>query len=143
MATRFETSSGQAVLANGGSLVAETTVLPFDDTLKDFNCTGEWINEDKIVPGGQESDGFSLQGHNPEKAGFLASFTAAEAVATRGALLAAAKSVGIGATASGRESRMDRISLLRTGLALNIHVNRAGQFALGKIIGRKGLGGAS
>ena len=47
--------------------------------------TGELINEDQIVIGGEESAGLSIKGHYPEEDGILACLLAAEAVAARGA----------------------------------------------------------
>jgi phosphomannomutase len=45
---------------------------------------GELINEDKNIPGSEESAGLSIKGNYPEKDGILACLLAAEAVAARG-----------------------------------------------------------
>jgi phosphoglucomutase len=67
--------------------VAEARGLPVYETPVGFKYIGELINENKIVIGGEESAGLSIQGHYPEKDGILACLLAAEAVAARGASL--------------------------------------------------------
>jgi phosphoglucomutase len=52
-----------------------------------FKFIGELILDGKIILGGEESAGLSMQGHYPEKDGLLACLLAAEAVAVRGASL--------------------------------------------------------
>ncbi|MBC7910806.1 MAG: phosphoglucomutase/phosphomannomutase family protein, partial [Pyrinomonadaceae bacterium] len=67
--------------------VAESRGLPVYETPVGFKFIGELINEDKIILGGEESAGLSINGHYPEKDGILACLLAAEAVAARGASL--------------------------------------------------------
>lgn len=67
--------------------VAEAHGLPVYETPVGFKYIGESINENKIVIGGEESAGLSIQGHHPEKDGILACLLAAEGVAARGASL--------------------------------------------------------
>ena len=43
--------------------------------------TGESLNEDEIVPGGEESAGMSFKGHDAKKNGIFACLLAAQAVA--------------------------------------------------------------
>jgi phosphoglucomutase len=52
-----------------------------------FKFIGELILDGKVILGGEESAGLSMQGHYPEKDGLLACLLAAEAVAVRGASL--------------------------------------------------------
>jgi phosphoglucomutase len=49
-----------------------------------FKYIGEYIKEGRIVLGGEESAGLSVQGHVPEKDGILACLLIAEMVASRG-----------------------------------------------------------
>jgi phosphomannomutase len=49
--------------------------------------TGESINEDKIVPGGEKSAGMSFKGHDAKKNGIFACLLATEAVAASEASL--------------------------------------------------------
>ena len=49
-----------------------------------FKYIGEYIKEGRIVLGGEESAGMSIQGHVPEKDGILACLLIAEMVASRG-----------------------------------------------------------
>jgi phosphoglucomutase len=67
--------------------VAKERGIPLYETPVGFKFIGELINEDKIILGGEESAGLSIQGHYPEKDGILACLLAAEAVAARGASL--------------------------------------------------------
>jgi phosphomannomutase len=67
--------------------VAETRGLPIYETPVGFKYIGELINENKIVSGGEESAGLSIQGYYPEKDGILARLFAAEAVAAGGTSL--------------------------------------------------------
>lgn len=67
--------------------VAQARGLPVYETPVGFKYIGELINENKIVIGGEESAGLSIQGHYPEKDGILACLLAAEAVAARGTSL--------------------------------------------------------
>jgi phosphoglucomutase len=49
-----------------------------------FKYIGEYIKEGRIILGGEESAGLSIQGHVPEKDGILACLLIAEMVASRG-----------------------------------------------------------
>lgn len=49
-----------------------------------FKYIGEYIKEDKIVLGGEESAGLSIRGHVPEKDGILACLLITEMLASRG-----------------------------------------------------------
>ena len=85
--------------------VAKARGLTVYETPVGFKFIGELINEGKIILGGEESAGMSIQGHYPEKDGILACLLAAEAVATRGASLSeqlAALEQRVGHIASGR-----------------------------------------
>lgn len=62
-----------AVAAFHGVKVLETPV--------GFKFIGEYISEDKILIGGEESAGLSIKGHVPEKDGILACLLVAEMVA--------------------------------------------------------------
>ena len=62
-----------AVAAYHGVKVLETPV--------GFKFIGEYISEDRILIGGEESAGLSIQGHVPEKDGILACLLVAEMVA--------------------------------------------------------------
>lgn len=62
-----------AVAAYHGVQVLETPV--------GFKFIGEYISENKILIGGEESAGLSIQGHVPEKDGILACLLVAEMVA--------------------------------------------------------------
>jgi len=52
-----------------------------------FKFVGEYILENKVALGGEESAGLSIKGHVPEKDGVLACLLVAEMVAKRGATL--------------------------------------------------------
>jgi len=65
-----------AVAKAHGTSVLETPV--------GFKYIGELLLEDKIVMGGEESAGFTMEGHVPEKDGPLACLLLAELVATSG-----------------------------------------------------------
>ena len=49
-----------------------------------FKYIGEYIKEDRIILGGEESAGLSIRGHVPEKDGILACLLITEMVASRG-----------------------------------------------------------
>jgi|SRR6476469_8633153 len=66
---------------------AEAHRLPVYETPVGFKYIGESINENKIVIGGEESAGLSIQGNHPEKDGILACLLAAAGVEARGASL--------------------------------------------------------
>ncbi len=68
-----------AVAAKHGIEVFETPV--------GFKYIGELISQDKIIIGGEESAGLSIQGHVPEKDGILACFLVAEMMAHEGCSL--------------------------------------------------------
>ncbi len=65
-----------AVAAHHGHAVRETPV--------GFKYIGEFIRDDEIVIGGEESAGLSLRGHVPDKDGILACLLVAEMVAVEG-----------------------------------------------------------
>lgn len=65
-----------AVAVHHGCKVLETPV--------GFKFIGEYISENKILIGGEESAGLSIRGHVPEKDGILACLLVAEMVAVEG-----------------------------------------------------------
>ncbi|PLX92646.1 MAG: phosphoglucomutase [Desulfuromonas sp.] len=65
-----------AVAAYHGVKLLETPV--------GFKYIGEYISEDRILIGGEESAGLSIRGHVPEKDGILACLLVAEMVAVEG-----------------------------------------------------------
>lgn len=67
--------------------LAEFHKIPLYETPVGFKYIGELINQDKIVIGGEESAGLTIQGHVPEKDGVLAGLLVAEMVAVRGKTL--------------------------------------------------------
>ena len=69
-----------AVARHYGTTVFQTPV--------GFKYIGKLIEQDKIAMGGEESAGFSIRGHVPEKDGILACLMVAEMVAIRRASLA-------------------------------------------------------
>ena len=68
-----------AVAAHHGYVVRETPV--------GFKYIGEFIRDNEIVIGGEESAGLSLRGHVPDKDGVLACLLVAEMVAVEGKTL--------------------------------------------------------
>ena len=68
-----------AVAAHHGHAVRETPV--------GFKYIGEFIRDNEIVIGGEESAGLSLRGHVPDKDGILACLLVAEMVAVEGKTL--------------------------------------------------------
>ena len=85
--------------------VAAERGLPVYETPIGFKYIAEYIIQDKIILGGEESAGLSIKGHVPEKDGVLACLLAAEAVASRGASLSEqleALYVRVGRLESGR-----------------------------------------
>ena len=58
---------------------------PIYETPVGFKFIGEYILEDKVVMGGEESAGLSIKGHVPEKDGVIACLLVAEMVAKKGA----------------------------------------------------------
>ncbi len=67
--------------------VAQHHRLPLYQTPVGFKFIGEYIKQDKIAVGGEESAGMTIRGHVPEKDGILACLLAAEMVAARRAPL--------------------------------------------------------
>jgi phosphomannomutase len=63
--------------------VARTHGLPVYETPVGFKYIGEYIQQDKIALGGEESAGLSIRGHVPEKDGILACLLVAEMTAAR------------------------------------------------------------
>jgi phosphoglucomutase len=67
--------------------VARLHGVPLYETPVGFKYVGEFIREDKIVIGGEESAGLTIRGHVPEKDGILACLLVAEMIAARRASL--------------------------------------------------------
>ncbi len=57
---------------------------PVYETKVGFKYLGEYIQQDSVVMVGEESEGFSMKGHLPEKDGILACLLVAEMVASTG-----------------------------------------------------------
>jgi phosphoglucomutase len=68
--------------------VAKKHAVPFYETPVGFKYVGEFIAQDKIAIGGEESAGLTIRGHVPEKDGILACLLVAEMIAARGTSLA-------------------------------------------------------
>lgn len=68
--------------------VAKKHGVRFYETPVGFKYVGEFIAQDKIAIGGEESAGLTIRGHVPEKDGILACLLVAEMVAARGTSLA-------------------------------------------------------
>ena len=68
--------------------VARFHGLPIHETPVGFKYIGEFIKQDVIALGGEESAGLTIRGHVPEKDGILAGLLVAEMVAARRASLA-------------------------------------------------------
>jgi phosphoglucomutase len=64
--------------------VARHLGIPTYETPVGFTHLGELIVKDRLVLGGEESAGLSVQGHVPEQDGIVACLLAAELVASRG-----------------------------------------------------------
>lgn len=64
--------------------VAEYHGVNILETPVGFKFIGEYISENRILIGGEESAGLSIQGHVPEKDGILACLMVAEMVAVEG-----------------------------------------------------------
>ncbi|MCV4731860.1 hypothetical protein OFB80_28640, partial [Escherichia coli] len=64
--------------------VAAAHNVEIHETPVGFKFIGELIKQGRIILGGEESAGLSINGHYPEKDGILACLLTAEAVATRG-----------------------------------------------------------
>ncbi|HWP35700.1 MAG TPA: phosphoglucomutase/phosphomannomutase family protein [Thermodesulfobacteriota bacterium] len=80
---------------------------PLYETPVGFKYLGELIRDGRVCLGGEESAGFSMRGHVPEKDGILACLLAAELVARRGRPLGeqlAALMAEVGPVATRREN---------------------------------------
>ncbi len=64
--------------------VAAAYNRPVYETRVGFKYLGEYIIKDQVVMVGEESEGFSMKGHLPEKDGILAVLMVAEMVARKG-----------------------------------------------------------
>lgn len=64
--------------------VARLHDLEVLETPVGFKYIGQYIDEDRIILGGEESAGLAIQGHLPEKDGILACLLVTEMVARRG-----------------------------------------------------------
>lgn len=64
--------------------VAKKHSIEVFETPVGFKYIGELISEDKLILGGEESAGFTIKGHVPEKDGILACLLVAEMVAREG-----------------------------------------------------------
>ncbi len=67
--------------------VARHHKVPVHETPVGFKYIGEFIKQNKIIIGGEESAGLTIYGHVPEKDGILACLLVAEMVARRSASL--------------------------------------------------------
>ncbi len=74
---------------HGLDAVAKAHGAPVFETAVGFKYIGALLLEDRIVMGGEESAGFTMEGHVPEKDGPLACLLLAELVATTGKTLGA------------------------------------------------------
>src|SRR5207237_5898917 len=74
---------------HGLDAVAAAHGVPVFATPVGFKYIGELLLEGKIVMGGEESAGFTMEGHVPEKDGILADLLLAELVAETGKTLTA------------------------------------------------------
>ena len=74
---------------HGLDAVAKANGAPVFETAVGFKYIGALLLEDKISMGGEESAGFTMEGHVPEKDGPLACLLLAELVATTGLTLGA------------------------------------------------------
>ncbi len=72
---------------HGLDAVAKAYGAPVFETAVGFKYIGELLLEDRIAMGGEESAGFTMEGHVPEKDGPLACLLLAELVATTGKTL--------------------------------------------------------
>lgn len=82
---------GSVVKTVGSSLLIDETAkkmgLEVIETPVGFKYVGEAMRKNKVIIGGEESGGLSIQGHIPEKDGLLANFLLLEAVADSGTTL--------------------------------------------------------
>ena len=96
--------------------VAKERGLTTYETPVGFKFIGELILNGKILLGGEESAGLSIQGHYPEKDGILACLLAAEAVAVRGA--------GLSEQLAALYQRVGRLENKRVGVKLTPDVQK-------------------
>ena len=79
---------GSVVKTVGSSLlidkVAEKLGVPVIETAVGFKHVGEAMRKNKVIIGGEESGGLSIQGHIPEKDGLLANLLILEAMEKSG-----------------------------------------------------------
>ena len=79
---------GAVVKTVGSSLlidrIAEKLNVPVIETAVGFKHVGEAMRKNKVIIGGEESGGLSIQGHIPEKDGLLANLLVLEAMASSG-----------------------------------------------------------
>ena len=80
--------SGSVVKTVGSSLlidrIAEKLNVPVIETAVGFKHVGEAMRKNKVIIGGEESGGLSIEGHIPEKDGLLANLLILEAMAKSG-----------------------------------------------------------
>lgn len=76
---------GSSILIDETAKKLETDVI---ETAVGFKHIGEAMRKNKVIIGGEESGGLSIQGHIPEKDGILANLLLLEAVADSGETLA-------------------------------------------------------
>ncbi len=79
---------GAVVKTVGSSLlidrIAEKLNVPVIETAVGFKHVGEAMRKNKVIIGGEESGGLSIEGHIPEKDGLLANLLILEAMAKSG-----------------------------------------------------------
>ena len=82
---------GSVVKTVGSSLlidiVAQKLGIDLIETAVGFKYVGEEMRKNKVIIGGEESGGLSIQGHIPEKDGLLANLLILEAIADSGKFL--------------------------------------------------------
>lgn len=82
---------GSVVKTVGSSLLIDETAkklgIDIIETAVGFKHVGEAMRKNKVIIGGEESGGLSIQGHIPEKDGLLANLILLEAVADSGLTL--------------------------------------------------------
>jgi phosphomannomutase len=92
---------------NGLDAVAKAHDAPLFVTPVGFKYIGDLLLKDAITIGGEESAGFTMAGHVPEKDGLLAGLLLAELVATTGESLASLLSGLFGRVGSFHPRRVD------------------------------------
>ena len=84
--------TGSVVKTVGSSILIDETAkklgIEIIETAVGFKHIGEAMRNNKVIIGGEESGGLSIQGHIPEKDGILANLLLLEAVADSGIFLA-------------------------------------------------------